>query len=191
MPDDPARLIYLLVLGLVIGLALMASRQPWAKLFRDIGIWVLIFAMVVIAYGFRDTLRRELFPASMTQLDGGSIALGRASDGHFQVDIFVNETPVRFLVDTGATDVVLSRQDAAAAGLDPERLEYSGVANTANGRVATAPVRLERMRLGDLVDENFPASVNSGDLDVSLLGMRYLSRFSRIEIAGDRMILHQ
>ncbi len=191
MEGDPARLVYLLILGLVIGLGIVASRQPWARLFRDVAIWGLIFAMVVIAYGFRDTLRRELFPASMTQLEGGSISLGRASNGHFQVDIFVNEEPVRFLVDTGASDIVLSRRDAAAAGLDPDTLTYSQVAATANGRVATAPVRLDRMRLGELVDENVPASVNSGQLDVSLLGMRYLSRFSRIEITGDEMILHQ
>ena len=191
MIEDPARLVYLLVLGTFIGFALVASRRHWSKLVRDFAIWGLIFAMVVIAYGFRDTLRRELFPASMTTLEGGSIALGRAADGHFQVDLFVNEHPVRFLVDTGATDVVLSRRDAAAAGIDPETLSFSQMAMTANGRVATAPVRIARLRLGELVDENFPASVNAGALDVSLLGMRYLSRFSRIEIAGDRMILHQ
>lgn len=191
MEGDPARLVYLLILGLVIGFGIVASRQRVSKLLRDMAIWGLIFAMVVIAYGFRDTLKRELFPASMTQLEGGSISLGRASNGHFQVDIFVNEEPVRFLVDTGASDIVLSRRDAAAAGLYPDTLTYSQVAATANGRVATAPVRLERMRLGDLVDENVPASVNSGELDISLLGMRYLSRFSRIEITGDEMILHQ
>lgn len=190
-PDDTARLIYLVVLGLGIGFFFLYGRRRWGRALRDIGIWALIFAMVIIAYGFRDTLRQELFPASMIQLEGGSIALRRGMDGHFRAELLVNDEPVRFVVDTGASDIVLSLRDAAAAGIDTGRLRFTGRARTANGVVATAPVRLRTLRFGDFADANVPASVNAGALETSLLGMAYLNRFARIEIAGDQMILHR
>jgi aspartyl protease family protein len=101
----------------------------------------------------------------------------------------VNGTPVEFVVDTGATGVVLSQRDADRVGLDAANLVYLGRAMTANGEVRTAPVRLDSMALGGIVDRNIPAWVNEGALDTSLLGMTYLQRWTRIEIAQDELIL--
>lgn len=191
-PDDTVRLIYLLALGIgVLGFFLYGRRHRWGKALRDVAIWTLIFAMMIIAYGFRDVLRQELFPGSMVQMDGGSVALRRGMDGHFRAVIDVNEHPVRFIVDTGASDIVLSLRDAAAVGIDVDNLRFSGRARTANGVVSTAPIRLQSVGFGEFFDSGVAASVNAGRLDVSLLGMGYLSRFARIEIEGDRMILHR
>lgn len=190
-PDDRARLLYLVVLGVGLAVVSLGGGRRWGRALRDLGLWGLIFAMVVIAYGFRDTLRRELFPSAMVQLKGGAVALRRAADGHFHAELEVNGRPVRFIIDTGASDIVLSREDAAAAGIDVDALRFAGRAQTANGVVATAPVRLGSLRLGDYYDENLPASVNAGSLGVSLLGMAYLNRFERIEIAGDQMVLYR
>lgn len=190
-PDETARLVYLLVLGLGIGFFFLYGRRRWGRALRDIGVWALIFAMVIIAYGFRDVLRQELFPASMVQLEGGSIALRRGADGHFRAELEVNGEPVRFIVDTGASDMVLSLRDAARVGIDPGLLSFTGRARTANGVVPTASVRLASVRFGNFVDDGVRASVNAGALESSLLGMGYLNRFSRIEIAGDRMILYR
>lgn len=191
MGEDPARLVYLVVLGLAVGFFALAGRRRWGKALRDLALWGLIFAMVIIAYGFRDVLRTELFPASTVALEDGSLMLRRGTDGHFHAELMVNDRPVLFLIDTGASDIVLSLADAAAAGIDVDALNFSGRARTANGLVATAPVRLASLRLGEIVARDVPASVNAGALDTSLLGMRYLDRFARIEISGDRMILHR
>jgi aspartyl protease family protein len=150
---------------------------------------MLIIAMVVIAYGLRDVLREELLPAAMVQVSPDTIELRRGSDGHFHATMDVNGVPVRFMVDTGASDLVLSRRDAERVGIDPASLSYLGRARTANGTVATASVRLGLVELGGIVDTDVRASVSDGGLDVSLLGMSYLDRFGRIEIAGDRMRL--
>jgi aspartyl protease family protein len=189
-PDTLARIVYLLLLlAFVGGFFLAGRRHRLGRSLRDLAIWVLIFAMVVIAYGFRDVLRRELLPAAMVQVDTETIELRRGSDGHFHATLEVNGVPVRFMVDTGASDLVLSRRDAERVGIDPAGLAYLGRALTANGTVATASVRLGLIELGGFTDTDVPASVSAGGLDVSLLGMSYLDRFASIEIAGDRMRL--
>ena len=101
----------------------------------------------------------------------------------------MNGAPIRFLVDTGATDIVLSREDARRVGIELEELAFLGRANTANGPVKTAQVRLESIEIGQFRDEALRASVNGGELGVSLLGQRYLNRFERIEITARQMRL--
>jgi aspartyl protease family protein len=192
MPSDPdtiARVIYLLVLLVFVGGFFLWSRGSIGRNLRDLGIWLLILAMVVIAYGFRDTLREQLLPAAMVQTSADTIELRRGSDGHFHATLEINGTPVRFMVDTGATDIVLSRRDAQRVGIDPAGLNYLGRARTANGTVSTARVGLGLVRLGDFTDTDVPASVTDSGMDLSLLGMAYLDRFANIEIAGDRMRL--
>ena len=187
--DTFARVIYLvLLLCFLVGFFTWRRGQVGRRL-RDLLVWALIFVMVVIAYGFRDVLRRELFPAAMVQTSGGTIELRRGSDGHFQATLEVNGEPVRFLVDTGASGIVLSRRDAEKIGLDPDGLAYLGTAQTANGRVATAGVRLGLVRLGSFTDTGVPAMVTEGGLGTSLLGMSYLDRFANIAISGDTMTL--
>jgi aspartyl protease family protein len=188
-PDTVARVIYLvLLLCFLVGFFAWRRGQIGRRL-RDLLVWMLIFAMVVIAYGFRDVLRAQLFPAAMVQVSGDTIELRRGSDGHFHATLEVNGQPVRFMVDTGASGIVLSRRDAEKIGLDPGDLAYLGTAQTANGRVATAGVRLGLVRLGTFTDTNVPASVTEGGLDTSLLGMSYLDRFANIAIARDVMTL--
>ena len=108
--------------------------------------------MVVIAYGFRDVLREELLPAEMVQVAPDAIELRRGRDGHFHAELEVNGKPVRFMVDTGASDIVLSRRDAERVGLDPGALTFPGRAMTANGAVGTAAVRLGVVKLGGFTD---------------------------------------
>lgn len=189
-PDEIGRLVYLLLLLLGIGGAFLFGRNLRGKAIRDLLIWGLIFTMVVIAYGFRDVLNRELWPGRAMVIDSGSIALRRGAGGHFRATVKVNGTPVRFLVDTGATGIVLSQRDATAAGIDVSGLSFDARANTANGMVAIAPVRLDSLRFADIEVRDVPAQVNGGVLDTSLLGMSFLDRFESIEIRGDTLHLH-
>ena len=95
------------------------------------------------------------------------------------------------MVDTGASDIVLSRRDAERVGIDPAALELPRQRPHRERRVPTAAVRLGLVRFGDFTDTGVRASVTSGALDTSLLGMSYLDRFSSIEISGDRMTLRR
>ncbi|MCW3780061.1 retropepsin-like aspartic protease family protein [Defluviimonas salinarum] len=187
---DFPRLVYLgLLLAVIAGYFLLANRRQLGKVAQQAAIWGLIFLGAIAVAGLWDDIRRSARPAEAV-IRGDSIEVPAAADGHFYLMAEVNGVTVRFVVDTGATDIVLTQRDAARAGLDPEGLNYFGTAMTANGRVATAPVRLDTLALGGVSDANVPAVVNGGELDTSLLGMSYLGRHE-VTFSRDRMILRR
>lgn len=184
-------LIYLILLLLFVGGGtLMAFRGQLGALVRTATSWALLFALVVIGYGVFNDQRTPL-PRQSVFAEEGRVEIPLGRDGHYHVVMDVNGAPIEFIVDTGASDVVLSMQDAARAGINPENLMFSGLAMTANGRVETAPVRLREVRLGAIADENVRAVVNGGEMRRSLLGMSYLNSFDRIEINDGRLILER
>lgn len=191
-PDDTASLIYLGLLALVLlGAFVAAARGGLGRMLTQAALWVLIFLGVVAGYGLWPEISRTVLPRQATVMSGelATVEVPRALDGHYYLRMEVNGAPVTFTVDTGASDVVLSRADAVAAGIDPDRLGYLGSALTANGEVRTARVMLDELAVGDLRDRDVPAVVTDGDLRGSLLGMSYLSRFDRIEIADGMLVL--
>jgi aspartyl protease family protein len=103
------------------------------------------------------------------------------SQGHVVIDGVVNGAPVRFLVDTGATMVVLTMQDAAAAGLSGSDLKFTMQTSTANGVARAAPVTLREVRLGQLSVDDVPAAV-SEKLGISLLGQSFLTRLDSYQM---------
>lgn len=118
----------------------------------------------------------------------GSIELQRSSDGHFYADVRINGTYVHMLVDTGASIIALSRNDARMTGLATSIGMPDVVGRGADGAVHGEIVRLDEVELGPLSAQGLDAIVlNSGEQ--SLLGQSFLSKFSSVEIQGDRMIL--
>ncbi|MEM9268615.1 MAG: TIGR02281 family clan AA aspartic protease [Pseudomonadota bacterium] len=189
-PDKLASLLYLSLFGGALSIWLFASyRSRLSQALQAMAIWALIFVFAVIAYGYRDQFAEQLRPQAAVVTETGEIELRRAADGHFYAPLIVNGQKVTFLVDTGATAVVLPKSVAEDLGFDVERLRYIGRAMTANGEVRTAPISLMDVRFGEFRDLNVPASVNEGSLSDPLLGMRYLSKFRSIDIRRDRMIL--
>lgn len=189
---DIGSLVYLGLLGsaLVVWL-LVHNRQSLGRTLQQAMGWVLIFLAVIAAVGLWDDIRRTALPGRAAVAAQGRIEVPRAPDGHFYLTLMVNDAPVNFMVDTGASNVVLRAEDARRAGIDTAELVYSGRANTANGMVRTAPVRLDRIGLGPVSDRNVRAWVNEGEMDRSLLGMSYLERWGRIEIAGRNLVLER
>lgn len=188
-PDDTANLIYLSLLGAAIMLSyLVASRTNIGKTLQQAGIWALIFIGVIAVIGMWGDIKQTIQPRQ-TVMSDQSIVLPRQADGHYYMTLTVNDVPVEFVVDTGASQVVLSREDAIAVGLEPDELNYLGRANTANGEVRTAAVRLGTVQLGDMTDTRVRAVVNDGQMEGSLLGMTYLGRFDTITISNGELIL--
>jgi aspartyl protease family protein len=165
------------------------GRGRVREMLRHAASWVLIFVCALIGAGLwvdsRDTGR----PQHSVFAEEGRIEVPRGRDGHYHLTLQINGVSVPMVVDTGASDLVLSRADAERIGLNDADLVFAGRANTANGPVTTAHVRLDQVRLGGIEDQFVPAIVNGGEMQKSLLGMSYLSRFSRIEIAENRLIL--
>ena len=120
----------------------------------------------------------------------GAITLARANDGHFYADASVNGAPVRFIVDTGATTIALSKTDARNAGIAFTDADFTGTARSAGGVVRVKPVMLDRVAIGTSESRGVDAAIVDGDLPVSLLGQSYLKRFGNLRITGDTMVLN-
>jgi aspartyl protease family protein len=189
--DSIANLVYLLLLLLFVGgWAARGRFEGRTKAFRHAGSWVVIFAVAVLGAALWDDIRSDV-PRNAIVTESGAVEIPRAADGHYYLMATVDGERVRFLVDTGATDIVLTRGDAERVGIDTGGLVFTGRAGTANGTVQTAPVWLRSFEVGTLTDWDVRAQVNAGEMDTSLLGMDYLRRFARIEIAGDRLVLER
>ncbi len=184
------QLAYLVILGTVLVFWFVSyNRQSLNKTLQQVMAWVFIFVGVIAVIGLWEDIRSTVSPTPQMAVTGETIEVPRAYDGHYYLPVLVNGEPINFLVDTGASQIVLSAQDAERAGIDPDQLNYFGRALTANGEVRTAPVRLETLTVGPITDQNVSAWVNEGELHKSLLGMEYLHRFSNIQFADGRMIL--
>lgn len=125
--------------------------------------------------------------AQFTNQDG-AVELQRQPDGHFYADVRINGNFVHMLVDTGATDIALSRDDARTAGLATSIGMPDVVGEGADGAVHGEYAKLDRVELGPLTAEGLDAVVLNGG-QMSLLGQSFLSKFSSVEIHGDRMVL--
>jgi aspartyl protease family protein len=187
--DDVARLAYLSLLVLaIIGWVFVEYRGRMGFALRSAVAWVMIFVGLTAGYGLWTDMQDRM--AASVDTTDGTIALPRARDGHYYAPLTINDNDVEFMVDTGATQMVLSLQDAEQLGIDPTSLAFLGEAQTANGIVRTARVVLPVVEFGPFRDTDVVAYVSEGEMDGSLLGMSYLGKF-RIEIAQGEMILRR
>jgi aspartyl protease family protein len=122
------------------------------------------------------------------QLLPDRIELAREPDGHFYADVAVNQSQVRFMVDTGATAVALTGDDARTIGLNWSADELEPVARGASGDVVGKHVIIDRMQLGNVQANNVRAVIIPHGLDISLLGQTFLARVDSVSIRDDKMI---
>jgi aspartyl protease family protein len=189
--DQIMQLTYLVLLGAAIGgSAIVAGRSNMGKMAQQAAIWALIFVGVIGAYGLWEDISKDVNPRQAV-INDSTVTVPRGNDGHYHLTLQIDGAAVEFVVDTGASQMVLSQQDAKRIGIDPASLNYSGSANTANGVVRTAPVTLSEVILGGITDRNIPAVVNGGAMDASLLGMTYLGLYDRIEISNGELVLNR
>lgn len=186
--EQIANMAYLGLLAAVItGSYLISQRGNMGKVAQQASIWALIFIGVIAVAGMWGDITQSISPRQ--QMDGAQVTVPRSPDGHYYLTLDINNTPVNFVVDTGASQVVLTQEDARRVGLNPSELRYLGSANTANGVVQTAAVSLDEVSLGEISDRQLRAVVNGGQMDTSLLGMTYLNGFSSIAITNNELVL--
>jgi aspartyl protease family protein len=188
------KIVVLVVAGAV---ALMLFRERFAQALTAALFWVVLALVLVVGYSYRfelhdvaDRVLTEIAPGHATT-QGRTVQVARAANGDFAVTAQINGARVSMVLDTGASSVVLTRDDAKAAGLPLEVLNYSVSIDTANGRTQAAPVTLDRVGIGGLVEHSIAALVaQPGQLKTSLLGMSFLNRLQSWEVRGDRLSLH-
>ena len=195
---DFASLSYRLVLLVFIASAVVVMfRGRFTQALSAALLWIAIGLALLVGYTYRFELREvadrvmaEIIPGYVVA-HGRSVEVARAFNGDFDISARINGARVAMVLDTGASSVVLTREDAKAAGLPLEVLAYTAVIDTANGRTRAAPVRLDRVAVGGLVERSVDALVaQPGQLKTSLLGMSFLNRLQSWEVRGDRLLLH-
>ncbi len=183
---------------LFIGLIsyLLAFGNIWRNI-KQLSVWALIFLVLLGAYSYRHELEgiknrmiATLIPAHGLQQSSDSMQFQMAADGHFHVRAHVNGIAVPFLVDTGASHIVLSLRAAQRIGFDLSKQKFDRIYETANGRVRGSSVRLDSLRIGDLSLTNIKASINEAQMSESLMGMTFFKYLKRYEFNGDTLTLY-
>lgn len=113
----------------------------------------------------------------------------RDLDGLFYVNATVNGKPMRFLVDTGASVMVLTSADAAALGLGVQHKDFTGTVSTVGGAARMAWTNIDHLKLAGHEMRNVDAAIVSSGLEVSLLGQNILKKFQSITISADRLVI--
>jgi aspartyl protease family protein len=127
-----------------------------------------------------------------TSASGGTFTVRRDGRGHFKVEARVDGRRMDFMVDTGATVIAIPEREAARLGIHPARREYTAQMNTANGTILAAPVQLAMVEVGNITVRNVRAVVMpDAALSENLLGMSFLSRLRKFEMADGRLLLEQ
>lgn len=197
--DEFGRFVYLLPIALMLAAGIWASRRGIGETLRQLLIWLVIILALATLYLYRqealgvgNRLLAGLVPGRavvVTTSEGGKeVILHKLLDGHFQADVAVDGRTISMLVDTGASMVALSHEDALRVGIDPSQLTYSMTVMTANGRARAAPVTLDQVAVGPIVRNDVAASVaQDGRLDQSLLGMSFLETLGSLQMQTDEL----
>lgn len=183
-PDARMQVIYRIGWLALVGSSVLAfARANPKSALRYGAIWAVIFLVLTGVFAFKNDaafigqrIMGALSPTQGVTHDDGTLSFDAGPDGHFRVQALVNGGRVTFMVDTGASDVVLAPADARRIGIDPATLVFDQVAETANGTVSGAAIRLDSLAVGSIEMKQLPATVNGADMSESLLGMEFLNR---------------
>ena len=144
---------------------------------------------VVERDGKRETLKLGVVVTASVNGTSESVMLYAGEGGHFFASGTINDRPVQFLVDTGATSVGLSGRMASSLGIDYKRLGRQAYTQTASGVVLVYVLQLQKVKVGDATLHSVEATVIDGDYPtVALLGMSFLSAFE-MKREGSKMEL--
>jgi aspartyl protease family protein len=194
---DMASLAYKVGLIVLVGGAVLTLfRQKLSQALASALAWVVIGFVLVLGYTYRfelynigDRVLIELVPGRAST-HGRTVELARASSGDFRIGTEVNGARVTMVLDTGASSVVLTHEAARAAGLPLEFVKYTVSVDTANGHTLAAPVTLDRIAVGGIVERGVPALIaQPGQLNLSLLGMSFLNRLQSWEVRGGKVLM--
>jgi aspartyl protease family protein len=178
------------------GMVFALFRERISKAFEAALLWVVVALILVVGYAYRADLREigdrvlaELMPGRASSR-GNTVEIARSRAGDFSVTTQVNGARVPMVLDSGASSVVLTQEAAKAAGLPLEVLAYTVNVETANGRARAAPVTLDRLAVGNIVERSVPALIaQPGQLRTNLLGMSFLNRLESWEVRGDKLLM--
>ena len=163
---------------------------------RNILAWLGVAGVLMIGFTYQDELRRmalrlraDLIPGYAVETGDHEMTISESDGGSYFVYGTVNDTQVKFLIDTGASDIVLSPGDARRAGIDLDRLTFDHPYESANGIGHGARLKLLSLKVGKIDLADVDAAVDKAEMSSSLLGMTFLRRLKSFQFADRKLIL--
>jgi aspartyl protease family protein len=194
--NDQQSLLQWVMLLAIVGASLVRLRLRPHEALRNILLWAVIAAVVALAYSFRDVatsawsrLRGDFAPGYPVSAGPHEMVVSQADDGGFYVMAQVNGHPVRFLADTGASDIVLSPADAQRLGVDLAKLQFVIPSSTANGVGRGAAYTAQSLQVGPLRLSQVPMEVNQAPMPTSLLGMAFFKRLESFQVKDGKLYM--
>lgn len=196
-PGDWSDLAWALALILLLTTGVFRlGRGAITQHLRYAAIWTALAGVLALGYAYRDELARVPQRLQLAFGTGYPIATAehevivpQDARGAFVLNARVNGQPVRFIVDTGATDTVLSPAAAQRLGVDLDKVDFKESAETANGMGYGASFTAQRLDVGPIAFANFPMIINQAPMTSSLLGLSFLNRLESFEIRDRKLIL--
>lgn len=180
----------------ILVLGLIKSNISLESLFKWGASWLCIMLIILTGYSYQWELKQyfsrilgHLVPAIGHINKDNSVTFSAGESGHFMIDAKINGQIVHFLLDTGATRITLSAEDALSVGINLEALSYNVPVETAKGTNMVAYVQLDSIQVGNIVLQNIDAYVSREGLSGSLLGTNFLNKLSRYEVGKGTITL--
>jgi len=194
--DQSINLVFAIGALVLVASVLFSRRIGFGYIIRAVLGWVAIFAVFILIFSYRAELlgvwnkvTGELLGANDQQVVGETLRLRQSADGHFWVNAQVNGTPVRFLVDSGATTTAMTLDTARAANVDIDESGFPVQIITANGRVEAQRGSIQSLQVGPMMAEDFPVVVAEAFGGSNVLGMNFLSAMESWRVERMEMIL--
>jgi aspartyl protease family protein len=194
--DENVRFFILITLAVIIAASLFSRRLPIRDMFKMLAGWVAIFAVLIVAFSFRNEAKQvwkrvksEVVPNSSIDEDG-SIRIPMSDDGHFWVDANVDGQNVRLMVDSGASQTSLGYETANGLGISIDESGFAIPVDTANGTVKAYRAQIKRLKVGPIIRGEFGILVSRSFGDTSVIGMDFLSSLDGWRVEGRELILN-
>ncbi len=195
MQDGPS-LIWGVVCIILLISSLGARRLPLGQVAKMALAWIAIFAALFAIFSFRfefiqiwERMKADISGVSGQSVTGETIQVRRQDDGHYWLLVDVNNNPVRFMIDSGATTTAVNANTAKDTGIKVEANGYPIILSTANGRVTAQRGTVASLKIGshELKEHQVVVSENFGDVNV--LGMNFLDSMQRWKVEANVMTL--
>lgn len=194
--DRTVDLVYLILLLVLVGSALLVRRLPLGQTVKMLAAWALIFFAAFVIFALKDEIvaagKRVYAEASgggaVAVQAGETLRIKQSDDGHFWVDGELNGVRTRFLVDSGATITSISADTARRSNIEPSK-GFPVLVNTANGTVPVQRGRAERLDIGKIERRDLSVHIAETFGDTNVLGMNFLSSLSSWGVEGKWLVL--
>ena len=194
--DQNINLIFAIGALVLVASALFSRRLGLGEIIRTALAWVAIFAVFIVAFSYQheilavwNRVAGEVTGTNEQRVVGDTLRIRQSADGHFWANATVNELPVRFLIDSGATTTAMTLRTAKTAGIEISNSPFPVILSTANGSVEAQRGLIQSLQIGSMVAKDLPVVVAEEFGDANVIGMNFLSQLKSWRVEGRVMIM--